>query len=479
MLNGWQTGLSFFRARLSRKITLWVFLSIVVVELVILLPSAYRRQQEILQQLEQVSKATISPLLRLCGAEINQARIRTYAHKLMVNSPVKGGAVYLINGRFIGTFGEIPDLTISQVMQNQLEPSFSSDQNRYNVILRTRENNLDYLVIIRVDSSSVKFQVKGFIIRILGLVLIICIFVTLVTILLLGPVVILPILKLRQALLAVGQATGEERLNLSQYQIAVNRQDELGEVMEAFNSMICQISSNVAEIKNNEKELKVLVKELEKARDQADELLLNILPKPIADQLKQGVYPIAESFPQVTVLFADIVGFTELSQRISPVKLVELLNDLFSRFDRLVEKHCLEKIKTIGDAYMVVGGLPMPRSDHAEAIAEMALDMQQEMSQFCTELGEPINIRIGINSGPVVAGVLGIKKFVYDLWGDTVNIASRMESHGLVGSIQVSEVTYQLLGEKYSFVSRGEIEVKGKGKTPTYLLVAKQWLSEG
>ncbi|MGL5062226.1 MAG: adenylate/guanylate cyclase domain-containing protein, partial [Microcoleus sp.] len=176
-------------------------------------------------------------------------------------------------------------------------------------------------------------------------------------------------------------------------------------------------------------------------QEKSERLLLNILPQVIADRLKRNETTIAEYFPEATVLFADIVGFTPLSAQMNPIELVELLNQIFSGFDLLCERHGLEKIKTIGDAYMVVGGLPEPRADHAEAIAEMALDMQAEIARFNTENQKYFSIRVGIHSGPVVAGVIGIKKFIYDLWGDTVNIASRMESHGISWRIQASETT--------------------------------------
>jgi len=205
-------------------------------------------------------------------------------------------------------------------------------------------------------------------------------------------------------------------------------------------------------------------------QEKSELLLLNILPKPIADRLKQNPQSIADSFADVTVLFADLVNFTRLSEQISPTELVERLNRIFSAFDVLAEKHGLEKIKTIGDSYMVVGGLPMVRPDHAEAIAEMALDMISEIIRFNAEYNEAFNIRLGINTGPVVAGVIGIKKFIYDLWGDTVNTASRMESHGVPGCIQVTEATYQRLHNQYVFEERGVIPVKGKGEMMTYFL---------
>jgi len=217
-------------------------------------------------------------------------------------------------------------------------------------------------------------------------------------------------------------------------------------------------------------------------QERSEKLLLNVLPQAIADQLKQSLdllqertskALIAESYDEVTVLFADIVSFTNLSANISAADLVGLLNRIFLVFDDLCEKHGIEKIKTIGDAYLAVGGLPSPRADHAEAIANMALDIQQEIKQFRTYEGHAIAVRVGINTGSVIAGVIGKKKFTYDLWGDTVNIANRMESHGIPGRIQVTESTYQRLKDRYQFERRGIVDIKGKGEMPTYWLLRK------
>jgi len=210
-------------------------------------------------------------------------------------------------------------------------------------------------------------------------------------------------------------------------------------------------------------------KQLIKTEQQrAEKLLLNILPATIANQLKYENKTIAASYDSVTVLFADIVNFTNLSANATPDKLVGLLNNIFSEFDRLVEKHGLEKIKTIGDAYMVAGGLPEPRPDHAQAIVELALDMREALPHVCQDSKQSIDMRIGINSGPVVAGVIGIKKFIYDLWGDTVNTASRIESQCLPGHIQVTAATYELLKDRYEFADCGEVNIKGKGNMRVY-----------
>jgi len=205
----------------------------------------------------------------------------------------------------------------------------------------------------------------------------------------------------------------------------------------------------------------------------SERLLLNILPAKISSRLKGEDKSIADGFADVTVLFADIVGFTELSQKLTPDRLVEILNHIFSGFDDLAERFGLEKIKTIGDCYMVAAGLPEVCADHAEAIARMALGMRSELERVNRLTGHSLRIRIGIHSGPVVAGVIGKRKFIYDLWGDTVNTASRMESSGVAEEIQVTRAVYEKLAGKFEMEARGTIHVKGKGNMETYLLKAE------
>jgi adenylate cyclase len=212
--------------------------------------------------------------------------------------------------------------------------------------------------------------------------------------------------------------------------------------------------------------------ELEQAK--SERLLLNVLPEPVAARLKQHEGIIADDFADVTVLFADIVGFTPLSERLSAAELVSLLDRVFARWDQVAAEHGVEKIKTIGDAYMVAGGIPLPRDDHAEAIAEMALAMGPEVARCSAETGLPLEIRIGIDTGSVVAGVIGRAKFIYDVWGDTVNTASRMEAHAPPGTIQVTERTYERLRHRYELRQRGAIEIKGKGSMACYLLVRRR-----
>ncbi|MBX7057904.1 MAG: FIST C-terminal domain-containing protein [Leptospirales bacterium] len=217
-----------------------------------------------------------------------------------------------------------------------------------------------------------------------------------------------------------------------------------------------------------------MTEELEEEQKRSENLLLNVLPGSIAARLKAGDTTIAERFEDASVLFADLVGFTELSSRHPPEEVVRLLSDIFSSFDLLVEKHGLEKIKTIGDAYMVAGGIPDPVADHAARCARMALDMLEEIERFRAGGRSFLNIRVGLHRGPIVAGVLGSKKFAYDLWGDTVNIASRMESSGQPGRVHVSAAVQRSLGPAFVFEERGEIQVKGKGLMHTFFLLGER-----
>ena len=203
----------------------------------------------------------------------------------------------------------------------------------------------------------------------------------------------------------------------------------------------------------------------------AENLLLNILPRSIADRLKAEAQPIADQFGSASILFADVVDFTPWSERLPPAEVVGYLDHLFSHFDDLAERHGLEKIKTIGDCYMVAAGVPTPRPDHARALALMALDMLDAMRSDDAVGRLGLELRVGINSGPVVAGVIGRKRFLYDLWGDAVNTASRMESHGTPGRIQITRATYELLADEFECEPRGTIAVKGKGEVEAWYLI--------
>jgi class 3 adenylate cyclase len=229
----------------------------------------------------------------------------------------------------------------------------------------------------------------------------------------------------------------------------------------------------------------IVLQERDRARAQVEALLMNTLPREIVERLNReersvslAVEPeLADEFPAVTVLFADIVGFTSLSADIKPGELVTILNDIFTRFDGLADEYGVEKIKTIGDAYMAVSGVPTPVPDHAPRIAGMALAMVRTIEEYCKQSGHSLEIRVGVNTGPVVAGVIGQRRFVYDLWGDTVNLASRMESHGKPSAVQISDATAEALDGAFLVEDRGGIEVKGKGLVHAWWLVGEKGAS--
>ena len=586
--------LKLFKSRLSQRIVLWIFVSIVIIEAIILVPSVNRRQQELLSQLTEVSRVKISWVVD-AFPEASGRELLAEIEKLQDVQMIVGGAIYSADGQQLGSFGELPDLSFSQTSRGDAFYLLSRNGSRYDAVWPAEKMGRKYVLIIRYDASDVRRELYAYILRIAGLVLIISVFVTFVMMLALGRTVIAPILRLRQDLIKAGEAISKDKPPPKFYSASIQRRDELGEVIAAFREMFYQISEAISDRKQAEaalrqaeekyrsiyenavegifqttpdgrfiaanpalvriygydsseeliaritdiaKQLYVnpkrhaefiaalekddflsnfesqirrrdgtivwisenvrtvrddrrnllyyegLVKDITERRvweealryqQQRNEWLLhNILPPPIAERLTKGENTIADSFADVTVLFADLVGFTEISAQISAIELVKCLNQVFSEFDRLVDRYGLEKIKTIGDAYMVVCGIPRPRPDNAEAIAEIALDMQAAIGQFHHRNDQPFQLRIGIHSGPVVAGVIGTKKFIYDLWGDTVNTASRMESHGIPGKIQVTAETYNKLKDNYQLESRGEISIKGKGKMVTYLLIGRE-----
>lgn len=456
------------KARLSHRIASWTFVSIVVIEILIFIPSYYRKKQDIFNNIEEVSRTMVELGVRLHKKGVPEAVLLERIEELGEDTRMRGAVIYRGNGEAIAGFGQPPQLTFSQ--NNAYEELISDrlwKENNYDVAWSTRPLGVDYIIIVSHDATFVPRELVAYSFRITGLVILISIVVTVVTLLVLGITVIIPIVRLQNDLMRVAEALQDNKDSTEFYSLSVNRSDELGEVMKAFIEMFDRVSWEIRERAKVESSLR-------DEQSKSEQLLLNILPFPVAQQLKEGKRNIAEGFTEVTILFGDLVNFTQIAEQRSPTELVELLNDIFSAFDSLTEKHSLEKIKTIGDNYMVVGGVPLPRVDHAIAVAEIALDMQTEIAKFNARHGENFSIRIGINTGSVVAGVIGKKKFIYDLWGDAVNTASRMESQGIPNCIQLSETTYNLLKGQYRFKERGNINIKGKGEMRTYLLLGRK-----
>jgi adenylate cyclase len=256
------------------------------------------------------------------------------------------------------------------------------------------------------------------------------------------------------------------------------RQREVEKENRLLSRRLARLQDNVRQMEeiqdSNSKLLSKLMRELEDEREKSRSLLLNILPEEIIDRLEAGETVIADRYDAVTVLFSDFVGFTEISARIPAPVLVAELNRLFSEFDALCERMSVEKVKTIGDAYMAVGGLPRTRTDHTVAIAETALEMLRAMERVNATTETEWRIRIGVDTGPAVAGVIGSHKFVYDVWGDAVNLASRLETSSLAGRIHVSERVAKELGDRFDLEARGEVDLKGKGTMQTYFLLPRR-----
>jgi class 3 adenylate cyclase len=512
-----------FRSRLSRRVALWVFLSLVAIEAIILVPSYARRDRELQRQTAVISLAKLATIVRWtvpnASAEEHLQTVRTKMQmqqkqtdpehwmpttEAAIRSLFLGAALYDQAGNLVGAFGEVPTLTYAEFQEQQQRSRRNPQGDRLDLAWSPADLEWDYTLIVRHDYSEAQAELRAYVLRIAGLVVIIAIVVTLAALVVVGVTVIYPVLRLRDDLRMAGETVSLPGVRPSFYALsALQRRDELGDVMTAFREMNDRVRQEICDRHAAEQAA-------QDERDRSERLLLNILPATIAEELKQDHHPIARRFESATVLFADIVGFTQLSARISPGDLVIFLNRLFSSFDTLAERYGLEKIKTIGDAYMAVGGVPLARDDHAIATAEMALEMMVAVQGLdladvfspaaasAHDLGAaahlgyeppeqpdpgterprpdgpiapiPLQIRIGLHTGPVVAGVIGIRKFTYDLWGDTVNTASRMESHAPAGTIQISETTYQYLRGRYQIESRGCIEVKGKGVMPTYLL---------
>ncbi len=361
-------------------------------------------------------------------------------------------------------------MSFSKIQQpQQLEYDLKGERQLVQVLPLNDGKGIDWLIVVVVPEADFMEQIDANTRNTIGLTIAALIIAILIGILT-SQWITRPLLRLSEAAKAIAQG------NLNQ-QVGTSSIVEVATLSQAFDDMAIQLQDSLEALHLANEDLEARVEqrtgELRQEKERSEELLLNVLPASVADRLKQTNESPAESFEAVTILFADIVGFTSLAARLEPLQLVAGLNQIFSAFDKLTEKYDLEKIKTIGDAYMVVGGLPIARPDHAEAIANMALDMQAYIQEMDIVFGEELQIRIGINTGPVIAGVIGIKKFIYDLWGDAVNVASRMESQGKPGYIQVTEVTYNQLNDKYILELRGSIAVKGRGEMLTYWLLGR------
>ena len=479
MVGRLQSFLNARSSRLSQRIVSWVFFSILIIEFVILIPSYGSRRKELLNQLEETSDQVLMAVKGNSMMDMGEAELLDNLSDILhENTKIIGVALYDLDGNLVDSYGELPVLAPILGENPEKNRFFYPSNNRYDVAWSRERTYSDYPLVVRHNSESIRTALRHYLIRLILLILTIAMFVTLVTFWGLERILITPVLHLRDDLRLAGDAINQDDIP-QLYSFSHVRADELGEVTQAFRSMFQRIHAEIHRRKQVEAALTQ-----EKAK--SDRLLKNMLPESIAQQLKNkqegnafaehSLGLIANRIEEATILFADIADFTGLAAQVPPIALVKILNQIFSAFDQLAEKHKLEKIKTIGDAYMVVGGVTCPLENSAQSMVEMALDMQEIISRFKRQKDEIFQLRIGINTGTVVAGVIGLKKYSYDLWGDAVNIASRMESHGEVGRIHLSESTYQRIKNRYQVEPRGCIDVKGRGSMNTYFLLGRKSL---
>jgi adenylate cyclase len=459
-----------FQSRLSRRVVRSVLFSILGIEILVFIPSYLLKEQTLLQELGDSTRQSLAVAMTSRPAQTQPYTIDQVSQILtqyrLKNSVIQSGVVFDPTGKDLRDFGEPQYL-------NQLKTSLKTsrknrqrrfrDQSLIEVVWSPEVLKTDYGVALILNTQSIQRELGQYTLRTLAMVLLITAFVGLVMFLVLQRILITPILQFREDLQAAGEAASEENSPLF-YTFYQTRRDELGDVAIAFCQMYHQVRQEIRDRKRAET---ALIAEQEKS----ERLLLNVLPNGIAHRLKEDPGALAARFDEVTILFADIVGFTGLATQLNPLEMLTQLNGIFSAFDQLAEQYSVEKIKTIGDAYMVVGGMPTLRPDHADAVLEMAIKMLEVTRQFSQPNGNPYQLRIGINTGPVIAGVIGRKKFSYDLWGDAVNVASRMESHGLPDQIQVTPMTYDRLKHLYRFEKRAEQYIRSVGTMDTYLYV--------
>jgi adenylate cyclase len=459
-------------SRLSRRIIRAAFLSIVTLEFLLFLPQYFQQESEQIARLEQDGAGQLVTAIRSrfiksqdsatpANPEQDRQVISAIAARLQLDSIITGVALYRGDGTLIQDFADVPEIDEKSIRQDQSTDKLYRAQERFDLLIPSNKFDGQYRLVVRFSTSHIRQSMVEFTLKKCATVLAVSGFVSGVLLLLLQRILITPISQLRDDLTEAGAAAGKENSPMF-YTFYQTRKDELGEVAIAFCQMYHQIRHEIRDRKRAEA---ALIAEQEKS----ERLLLNVLPGAIAKRLKENSGALASRFDEVTILFADIVGFTQLASQMAPLELLTQLNGIFSAFDKLTERYGLEKIKTIGDAYMIVGGIPTPRPDHAIAVLEMAIEMLAVTEEFHQPDGQPYQLRIGINTGPVIAGVIGRQKFSYDLWGDAVNIASRMESHGLVGHIQVTPTTYDRLQHLYRFEKRTGLVIKSVGTMDTYL----------
>ncbi|MBO1351636.1 MAG: adenylate/guanylate cyclase domain-containing protein [Hormoscilla sp. GUM202] len=464
--------------RLSKKVVFWVFTGVVAIEAILLIPSVWRREREFLSQISEVSAGKVAVIKKITEKQIYDEELLAEVKKLQELEPINlsgklqhiivGGVLYKYDGSLVGTFGEKPELSFDDVKGAKVLNLRSPDGDRYDSAWTPDMMQKSYTLILRQDTSSVKLELKAFIFRIAGLVAIISVFVTAGTWIALNPLVITPIIRLRNDLIGAGEAISNDKEHPNFYSASVQRQDELGDVIAAFNQMFRQITEAISDRKRAEANLASTNRELEKSnrlirqvfgRYLTDEVVENLLSSPSG--LKLG-----GEKRKITILTSDLRGFTAISERLSPEEVVKILNFYFEYMADAITKYQGTIDEFLGDGILVLFGAPTAREDDAQRAIACAVEMQLAMEPVNAKMKAwglaPLEMGIGINTGEVVVGNIGSEKRTkYGIVGSNVNLTYRIESYTTGGQILISEQTLKAAGESVNVSGQKQVQPKG------------------
>lgn len=464
--------------RLSRKVVFWVFTSVVAIEAILLIPSVWRREREFLSQITEISAGKVAVIKKVTPQEGTAAEFLQQLEKLQHIQPIDligklqhiivGGALYKSDGSLVGTFGEEPKMSFDDVHSQGLMTVRSQDGDRYEAVWTPKMMQKGYTLIVRHDTSSVQPELNAFILRIAGLVLIISVVVTAGTWYALNPLVITPILRLRKDLIGAGEAVSKDEEPPDFYSASVQRQDELGDVISAFNQMFHQITEAISDRKRAEANLASTNRELEKS----NRLIKKVFGRYLTDEIVEKLLATPEGLKlggerrEITILTSDLRGFTAISERLSPEEVVKILNFYFEYMADAITKYQGTIDEFLGDGILVLFGAPTAREDDAQRAIACAVEMQLAMQPVNSKMkawGLPsLEMGIGINTGEVVVGNIGSEKRTkYGIVGSNVNLTYRIESYTIGGQILISQPTLEAAGEIVKVVGQKQVQPKG------------------
>ncbi|MGK7903918.1 MAG: adenylate/guanylate cyclase domain-containing protein [Hormoscilla sp.] len=463
---------------LSRKVVFWVFISVVAIEAILLIPSVWRREREFFSQISEVSAGKVAVIKKIAENKIDDEELLAEVKKLQELQPINlsrklqhiivGGVLYKYDGSLVGIFGEEPELSFDEVKGAKVLNLRSQNGDRYDSAWTPDMMQKDYTLILRHDTSSVKLELKAFIFRIAGLVAIISVFVTAGTWIALNPLVITPIIRLRNDLIGAGEAVIQDAEPPDFYSYSVQREDELGDVISAFNQMFHQITEAISDRKRAEANLASTNRELEKS----NRLIRQVFGRYLTDEVVENLLATPEGLKlggekrKITILTSDLRGFTAISERLSPEEVVKILNFYFEDMADAITKYQGTIDEFLGDGILVLFGAPTAREDDAQRAIACAVEMQLAMEPVNAQMkawGLPsLEMGIGINTGEVVVGNIGSEKRTkYGIVGSNVNLTYRIESYTIGGQILIAEQTLKEAGEMVNVSGQKQVQPKG------------------